>query len=407
MSRVVDPEGRRNATPRPGAWTPPAPAMLSGTQTVGLAAAGLALIAVCYGLARFAYGLFVPAFREAFALDAATAGAIASGSYVAYCVGVVVATPLTPRFGSKVMSVVAGVLATAGTALMASAPTAGVLTLGVLIAGSSTGVASLPLAHAIAHRVVPPLRNRLQALVNAGTGLGVVVSGPVALLAQGQWRLAWAAFAVIAAVVTVWVAVTVPSVRQDVAGSAPSRRAGRSWREWLPQGSVRLVGASVTMGAASAATWTFGQDLLTTTAGHAAHLSTVAWIVLGACGLLGAFAGDAANRFGLRTSWVVAMPAMGAATALLAVTAHWYVVAVIATGLFGGVYLALTGLLLVWGTRVFEHRPARGVGLAFLSTAVGQAAAAPLLGAIADHSTLAVAFWVAAGIAVVGAWSRP
>lgn len=125
MSRVVDPEGRRNATPRPGAWTPPAPAMLSGTQTVGLAAAGLALIAVCYGLARFAYGLFIPAFREAFALDAATAGAIASGSYVAYCVGVVVATPLTPRFGSKVMSVVAGVLATAGTALMASAPQPG------------------------------------------------------------------------------------------------------------------------------------------------------------------------------------------------------------------------------------------------------------------------------------------
>jgi hypothetical protein len=32
------------------------------------------MIAVCYGLARFAYGLFVPAFSTEFNLDAAAAG---------------------------------------------------------------------------------------------------------------------------------------------------------------------------------------------------------------------------------------------------------------------------------------------------------------------------------------------
>lgn len=33
-----------------------------------MTAAGMALVAVCYGLARFAYDLFVPAFRAEFGL---------------------------------------------------------------------------------------------------------------------------------------------------------------------------------------------------------------------------------------------------------------------------------------------------------------------------------------------------
>ena len=39
------------------------------TGEAGLVSAGLAMIAVTYGLARFAYGLFLPEFREAFSLD--------------------------------------------------------------------------------------------------------------------------------------------------------------------------------------------------------------------------------------------------------------------------------------------------------------------------------------------------
>ena len=49
-------------------------------STAQLTGAGLALIAACYGLARFAYGLFVPAFSDEFGLTAATAGAIACAS---------------------------------------------------------------------------------------------------------------------------------------------------------------------------------------------------------------------------------------------------------------------------------------------------------------------------------------
>ncbi|MBC8092245.1 MAG: MFS transporter, partial [Pseudonocardia sp.] len=72
--------------------------------TARLAAAGLAMIAVCYGLARFAYGLFVPTFGEEFGLGAAATGAIASSSYAGYCVAIVVGTLATARWGPRAVA---------------------------------------------------------------------------------------------------------------------------------------------------------------------------------------------------------------------------------------------------------------------------------------------------------------
>jgi MFS family permease len=92
-----------------------------------LAAAGMSLIAVTYGLARFAYGLFLPELRSEFELDGATAGAIAASSYLGYCVSILAATLLTPRWGARRIAVIAGLAAVAGTALIAAAPTTAVL----------------------------------------------------------------------------------------------------------------------------------------------------------------------------------------------------------------------------------------------------------------------------------------
>ena len=372
-----------------------------GVRSVRLAAAGLSLIAVCYGLARFAYGLFVPAFRNTFDLDATAAGVIAAGSYVAYCVGVIAATAATPRFGARPVAVGAGALATAGTTIIALAPDALVLAVGVIIAGSSTGVASPPLAHAVARRVAPATRDRTQAVVNAGTGLGVMVSGPVALLVQDQWRLAWLAFAGIAAAVTIWCALAIPVERDENRGGGGSARGLRR------PGALRLVVAAAVMGAASAAGWTFGQDLLTTAGGHTQTFSTIAWITLGASGLLGAAAGDLAARLGLRRTWMALMIAMSASMVALAAAPQNAIVALLGSAVFGAVYIALTGLLLVWGIEVFDGEPALGVGLVFLVLALGQAGASPLLGLVADGAGVTTAFWVAAAVAVLGAFACP
>ncbi|NKR26140.1 YbfB/YjiJ family MFS transporter [Rhodococcus hoagii] len=379
---------------------------LSPTRTIGLAGAGLSLIAVCYGLARFAYGLFVPEFRESFTLTAGQTGLIAAAGYASYCVGVVAATTGTPRLGARAVAVAAGSLATAGTALIAVAPNAVVLAAGVTIAGVGTGVASPPLGHAIALRVVPRHRDRIQTIVNAGTGLGVAISGPVALLAEDRWRAAWLAFAAVAAAVTVWVRIHVPSAVGDAPGPAgtdePTTR-----HAVFPSGALRVLGAAAVVGAATAAVWTFGQELLVTVGGHDRTLATTAWIVLGVSGLLGAVSGELVRRVGLQRAWTISTAAVCAATALLAAASRQPAVAVAASALFGAVYIAVTGVLLVWSTRVYPTHPATGVGLAFLLVAVGQSAAAPVLGFVADRAGLTTSFWMSAGVALAAVAVTP
>ncbi|QFG68207.1 MFS transporter [Ornithinimicrobium pratense] len=379
--------------------------LLSRRQSLWLTGAGLSLIAVCYGLARFAYGLFVPVFRAEFALDAGTAGAIASGSYVSYCLAIIASTILTPRFGGRAVAVAAGMTATAGVLIVAAAPTAGVLAVGVLIAGSSTGVASPPLAHAVAHTVPAPMRNRTQTVINAGTGIGVAVAGPIALLTHEHWRVAWVLFAIICALATLWAAFVVPS--------GPVNRSGATTadalipRPLLPTGSGRLLTAAALMGAASSAMWTFGRDLLVSTGGMSESASSIAWVFLGAFGVLGAAAGDLSRCFGIRASWVTTMLVMGLATGLLAAYPGIVAVAWLASAAFGAAYIALTGLLLIGGTEVYTQAPAAGVGLAFLVIALGQAAGAPVMGALSASAGPFIAFIAAAAVAAIGAFIRP
>ncbi|MFS0852310.1 MFS transporter [Microbacterium sp. 179-I 3D4 NHS] len=370
-------------------------------RAVSLSAAGIALIAVSYGLARFAYGLFAPSFRSAFDLDSAATGAIASESYLAYCAGVAVATFATPRLGARAVAVGAGLAATLGTALIGLAPDVALLAVGVIVAGTSTGIASPPLAHAVSHGVAPRYRDRTQTVINAGTGLGVMVSGPVALLFADQWRTAWLAFSLLAALATIWVACAVPAARVR---AVPSPRPGRTGR--MPRrGAGRLGAAAALAGAGSAAMWTFGQDLLTESTGGV--LATVAWIVLGACGLLGAAAGDLVRRWGLATTWAVLVLLMAASTALIAVAPGIPALALLTSAVFGAVYIAATGVLLLWSVDVFDDAPARGVGTAFLLLALGQAAAAPAWGLVADAAGTPVAFFAAAAVGLVSLVMRP
>ncbi|MFC5064519.1 MFS transporter [Actinomycetospora atypica] len=369
---------------------------------VRLTTVGMALIAVCYGLARFAYGLFVPSLRAEFNLDATSVGAIASGSYIGYCVAVVLATVATTRWGARTVGVAAGATAAVGTGLVALAPSTPVLVVGVVLAGSSTGLASPPMAQAVATHLSPARQSRSQSVVNAGTGFGVLVSGPVALLAAGgQWRLAWAAFSLAAVAVTVWLARTVPS------GGPAAATTGRvALAEVLPPGSGRLLLAAAVTGIGSAAVWTYGRELVSA-AGLGDVTASVLWIVLGAAGLLGAFAGDLTTRLGPARSWSAAMLLLAAATVALALAPGQVVVAVLAFAVFGAVYIALSGFLLLWGTRVNPDRPALGVGAGFLLLALGQAVGAPLLGAVADALGTPQAFLLAAGITVLGALVRP
>src|SRR5919107_3950246 len=230
-----------------------------------LVAPGLAMIAVTYGLARFAYGLFLPEMRQAFGLSETLLGLIGAGSYVGYCVAIIIALVFTSRAGPRFMAVAAGAVAVVGMAAVAGAPTAWVLALGVLLAGSSSGLASPPMAEAVATTIPEESQDRANALINSGTSIGVALSGPAALLLTEQWRVAWGVFALVGGVVVVWNAIVMPPkpVGDDLPEGAAQTAVPRlSVRYLLGSRSVALFAAATGVGFASAAYWTFSRDMV-------------------------------------------------------------------------------------------------------------------------------------------------
>lgn len=385
--------------PKPGTERRPPSSMV---------AAGMALIAVCYGFARFTYGLFSPQFTREFSLDAATSGVIASGSYVGYCLAIVISSALTPRWGPRRVAVLAGAVATAGITAVALAPSAPVLAAGILVAGSSTGIASPPLAAAVSRWVREDAQAGAQTLVNAGTGVGVLVSGPVALLLLDRWRWAWALFALATAAVTRWVHVTVPTGGDGTRAGAPSAtREGRTAAPPLVAGSTILLAGSFLLGLSSVAVWTFGCDVITVDGDAGGLLASIMWTLIGAAGIAGALSGPLARRIGIRASWTILMAALAAASTGLAAAPSNTGIVVGAAAVFGASYIATTGVALLWSTRLYPRRAAFGVGLSFFMIAAGQAAGAPLVGAAADRYGLPAVFYACAAVALLGAALGP
>jgi predicted MFS family arabinose efflux permease len=375
-----------------------------------LVAPGLALIAVTYGLARFAYGLFLPEMREALDLSEAVLGLIGASSYAGYCIAILVALLFTSRTGPRFMAVAAGAVAVVGMVAVASAPAAWVLALGILIAGSASGLASPPMGEAVVTSIREEFQDRANTLINSGTSVGVTLSGPAALLVAERWRVAWAAFALIGIAVVAWNAVVMP--RKPVGDDrhdepAPADIPRLSVRYLVGPQSVRLFAAATGIGFASAAYWTFSRDLVVRAGDLSVSGSTLFWMVIGISGLAGGLAGDLVRRLGLATAFRASLLSMAAAIGLLAVAPGALLSAYLSAGLFGSTYIMLTGIILVWSVSVFHERPSAGLGAAFLLIALGQIFGAPIAGAMAGLTGLVLTFCTFAGVAVLTAFISP
>ncbi|MBD8063271.1 MFS transporter [Oceanitalea stevensii] len=350
---------------------------------------GMALIAATYGLARFGYGLFLPRLEEAFTLGPAVSGTVQAGSFLAYCLCALTAS----RMGSRPRAVVAwaGVTACVGSLGVALAPSAVILALSVVVAGAGAGFATPGLVSVVERNVAPERQETAQTIVNAGTGAGIVLAGGMALVAGSQWRLAWVAIAAVSAVATV------ASLRADRAGGGERKRSSGVARGELGQ-LARPLSAAVLAGCSSAAVWTFGRSLMAGSASDGGSIA--AWMVLGACGVLGAVAGPLVQTWDLRTAWALTCGAMAAATVTLGLVPSG-VPAVVAVGVFGATYTAMSGVLIVWAVRVLPRSSAAGTVVLFIALALGQAAGSVLVGALLGATSAAVAFSVAGAVGVV------
>ncbi|WP_454085837.1 MFS transporter [Georgenia sp. Marseille-Q6866] len=350
---------------------------------------GMALIAATYGLARFGYGLFLPRLEEAFTLGPAVSGTVQADSFLSYCLCALLAS----RMGARPRTVVAwaGVTACVGSLGVALAPSAVTLALSVVVAGAGAGFATPGLVSVVERDVAPERQETAQTVVNAGTGAGIVLAGGLALVAGSQWRLAWVAIAAVSAVATV------ASLRADRADRGERRHPSGLTRGALGQ-LARPLAAAALAGCSSAAVWTFGRSLMAGSTSDGGSIA--AWMVLGACGVLGAVAGPLVQTWDLRTAWALTCGAMAASTVTLGLMPSG-VPAVVAVGVFGASYTAMSGVLIVWAVRVLPESSAAGTVVLFIALALGQAAGSVLVGSLLGATSAALAFPVAGAVGVV------
>lgn len=357
-------------------------------------ATGTAVIAVTYGLIRFGYGLYLPAFRAEFDLSTGTAGAIAAGSFAGYCVAAVLAERLIARGRPRLALWASGGLAVLGALLVAAAWSAASLTAGVVIGGSAAGAASPALVAAIGATVAPALLDRAQAVVNSGTSAGIVVGGLAALAVPERWRVTWVVFAVTAALVSVAVDRRA-SWAAETSGPNPAQGAGARWGALLP-----VLLSAMLVGAGSAAVWTFGPDQLTDVGGLSGTATALLWCLLGGAGALGALSGDLVSRMGLRWTWALGATVTAMSTLLLGVAPDVLPLAALALIGFGGAYVALSGVLIVWAARLHPQRAAQVTAAFFLALTAGQAIGSVALGLLTSRSSSTTSFTVAACLAL-------
>lgn len=360
--------------------------------------AGLLIVASTYGLSRYTYGLFVPEIRESFSLSQSLVGAIGSASYMGYLLATLASPFLVRNFGPRLPILLGGVCATLGMGLIGLASSAVILAIGVTISGCSPGLAYPPMSDAVKQLCSDDQQNRYYALINSGTSFGILLSGPLALLAGPHWQFAWLLFSTIALIATLWNALIMP-------GSAPATNGGNGRKENVTallrrrckEAEVRcLFLGALTFGLVTAVYWTFSVALLESQSRSQDMDGVLFWIIVGATGVVGALAGDLVTRLGLKATLTSAVLMITLAIAILAASNGLLLFALISAVLFGATFILITALYGIWSTSCFSESPATGFGVTFFLISAGQLISPALAGSIAEIWNLVGVFYVTA-----------
>ncbi|MHA7281328.1 MFS transporter [Arthrobacter sp. MDT2-2] len=366
------------------------------------AVTAVALIGATYGLARFGYGLFLPFFSESFALTPMTAGLLASGASVTYCISAALGFRYAPRH-PRFTTILAGSTATLGSGGIAAAQGTMFFSSCVLLAGMGAGFASPALVELVQRNAAPASRNRLQSVVNSGTGFGVVAAGALSLQLGASWRTAWILIALITFTAMVGVLRADSSHTEARSGvpqgeEVPARTGGTSIR-----GLGWPIAAAFVFGIGSAAPWVYGRSLLEDVGGMTSETSATVWMALGAGSAAAVLLAPWLARHSVKITWYATVSATSAATVAFALVPTLPAFSLAAAALFGLAYTAATSVLIIW-TSFTAANSAAGTSILFTCLVLGQALGSTVIGALVETTDPVFAFVTAAALCLISAF---
>ena len=268
-------------------------------QVIALVAWAALGIALNVGIARFTYGVMLPALQRDLALDYFGGGALNATHLLGYLAGTLAAPMLARRVGMPRLARNAHALVALGAVLCAIAPGGaaepGLMALGRLGTGLGAGAGIVAILVIVFATVPAASRSLASALVWSGMGFAVVLSGLVAgpLVEGGYgWRAAFALSAALAALLAV--AFPPRGLRAD--GIPPAAQLSHGLRQFLRARWLFLIGAYFMFGAGYIAYSTFACSRLAVISAPLAAVSAM-WIAFGAAMIAGSAITFALLRF--------------------------------------------------------------------------------------------------------------
>ncbi|WP_110674771.1 MFS transporter [Salinicola sp. RZ23] len=373
-------------------------------SSTSFAVFGAVLIAISYGLARFAFGLFVPQIRDDLALTTYTIGIIGALPLVSFLLSTGFAPVLANRLGARYSAMISASFGVAGLALISQAASAMTLGIGVFSCGICTGLMMPALTTGMQALVKRTLHARVSSFMNAGTSIGIMVAVPTVIFMTGAWRTAYLSFTALAIVGLCATWFFLPSVsRLTPANAAPPPPLGE-----LPWSRlIRVSLFAFLMGFVSSAYWIFAPDLVITLGGVSAGATGWLWFAVGVAGLGGAVVADLADRNNPPITQALMLMMLSTSMLLLAANPAQPGLTLFSALIFGLSYMSLTGLYLMTGIRLLPGRLSAGPVLPFMAVALGQATGSPVIGRLIDLFDYTYAFSLIAALGIVVAILSP
>jgi predicted MFS family arabinose efflux permease len=335
---------------------------VTSSDALRLASTGIAIVGVCYGMARYGYGLLLPDIGRDFSLGPDALGAIATGGYAAYLAATALTGAFAARVGARGMATAAALLAAAGMVIAGVSPSPAILAAGMLVAGASAGLAFPPFSDAV-RGLVGATRGRVLSAIACGTGYGVALAAPIALLVGSAWRTAMLVFAGIALLAAARAWRNLPA--QSITTPRVSPR-GLVCRRALP-----LLAAGLLVGIGSAAFWTFAVAHLQDAGALSTGTSRAFLGLVGLSSVLGTLAGDLVERAGSARAYLTVITAEALAIGLLALKPSSIAAAVCSAVVFGATFNLVTAVQVLWSTHLYAEQPSLGASAVLAATGIG------------------------------------
>jgi len=173
-----------------------------------IAFSGALSLFACFGLARFAFGMLLPAMRAGLGFGYDRMGFISTGNFVGYLASVALVPPLLRRYKPRFL-ISLGLILTALCLMGISQSRQFFVIFGLyLLAGVGGGLANIPVMVLVSHWFHRERRGRAAGLMVAGNGVGIIFSGFLIpwlnrLSGEQGWRDGWLVLGAISLLIAV------------------------------------------------------------------------------------------------------------------------------------------------------------------------------------------------------------